>query len=122
MTMRRSGPAKRLTVFVGESDHWHHRPLYVEIVHRAHAAGLAGATVLRGIEGYGASQHVHTTRLLSLTEDLPVVIVMIDDAERIERFALQLDEIITEGLVVIDDVEVVRYIDRADAGDAGESA
>jgi len=122
MTMRFTGPAKRLTVFVGESDHWHHRPLYVEIVHRAHAAGLAGATVLRGIEGYGASQHVHTTRLLSLTEDLPVVIVMIDDAERIERFALQLDEIITEGLVVIDDVEVVRYIDRADAGDAGESA
>jgi len=122
MTMRLTGPAKRLTVFVGESDHWHHRPLYVEIVHRAHAAGLAGATVLRGIEGYGASQHVHTTRLLSLTEDLPVVIVMIDDAERIERFALQLDEIITEGLVVIDDVEVVRYIDRADAGDAGESA
>ena len=122
MTMRFTGPAKRLTVFVGESDHWHHRPLYVEIVHRAHAAGLAGATVLRGIEGYGASQHVHTTRLLSLTEDLPVVIVMIDDAERIERFALQLDEIITEGLVVIDDVEVVRYIDRADAGDAGEFA
>jgi uncharacterized protein len=122
MTMRRSGPAKRLTVFVGESDHWHHKPLYVEIVHRAHTAGLAGATVLRGIEGYGASQHVHTTRLLSLTEDLPVVIVMVDDAERIERFALELDEIITEGLVVIDDVEVVRYIDRADAGDAGKSA
>ena len=120
--MRLQGPAKRLTVYVGESDRHHHKPLYVEIVHRAHAAGLAGATVLRGIEGFGASRHVHTTRILSLTEDLPVVIVMIDDAERIERFALQLDEIITEGLVVIDDVEVVRYIDRADSGDAGESA
>ena len=81
-------------------------------MHRAHAAGLAGATVLRGIEGYGASQHVHTTRLLSLTEDLPVVIVMVDEADRIERFALELDELITEGLVVIDDVEVVRYVGR----------
>jgi len=122
MTMRRSGPAKRLTVFVGESDHWHHKPLYVEIVHRAHAAGLAGATVLRGIEGYGASQHVHTTRLLSMTEDLPVVIVMVDEADRIERFALQLDELITEGLVVIDEVEVVRYIGREGARGTGESA
>lgn len=108
------GPAKRLTVFVGESDRYHHKPLYSEIVHRAHQSGLAGASVLRGIEGFGASQHVHTTRLLSLSEDLPVVIVMIDDAERIERFALQLDELITEGLVVIDDVNVVRYVGRAE--------
>jgi uncharacterized protein len=120
--MRLHGPAKRLSVFIGESDRWHHKPLYVEIVHRAHAAGLAGATVLRGIEGYGASQHVHTTRLLSLTEDLPVVIVMVDEADRIERFALQLDEVITEGLVVIDDVEVVRYVGRQGTRGAGESA
>lgn len=113
-TMGLRGPAKRLTVFVGESDRYHHKPLYSEIVHRAHQSGLAGASVLRGIEGFGASQHVHTTRLLSLSEDLPVVIVMIDDAERIERFALQLDELITEGLVVIDDVNVVRYVGRAE--------
>jgi len=119
--MRLQGPARRLTVFIGESDRWHQRPLYAEIVHRAHAAGLAGASVLRGIEGFGASQHVHTTRLLSLTEDLPIVIVMVDDAERIDRFALELDELITEGLVVIDDIEVVRYTGR-DAGDAGETA
>ena len=110
--MRLQGPAKRLTVYVGESDRHHHKPLYVEIVHRAHAAGLAGATVLRGIEGFGASRHVHTTRILSLTEDLPVVVVLVDDAERIERFALELEELITEGLVVIDDVQVVRYVGR----------
>jgi PII-like signaling protein len=124
--MRLHGPAKRLTVFIGESDRHHHKPLYAEIVHRAHAAGLAGASVLRGIEGFGASQHVHTTRLLSLTEDLPIVIVMIDEADRIERFALELDALITEGLVVIDDVEVVRYVGRGAAGQGkpgrGESA
>jgi PII-like signaling protein len=110
--VRLQGPAKRLSVFVGESDRHHRKPLYVEIVHRAHAAGLAGATVLRGIEGFGASNHVHTTRLLSLTEDLPVVVVVVDAAERIERFARELDELITEGLVVIEDVEVVRYVGR----------
>jgi PII-like signaling protein len=106
------GPAKRLTIFIGESDRYHRKPLYTEIVHRAHAAGLAGATVLRGIEGFGASNTVHTTRLLSLSEDLPVVIVIVDDAERIERFAVDLDHLITEGLVVIDDVRVVRYVGR----------
>jgi uncharacterized protein len=110
--MRLQGPAKRLTVYVGESDLHQHKPLYVEIVHRAHAAGLAGATVLRGIEGFGASRHVHTTRILSLTEDLPVVVVLVDEAERIERFAGELEELVTEGLVVIDDVQVVRYVGR----------
>jgi PII-like signaling protein len=117
--MRLHGPAKRLTVFVGEADRFHHKPLYAEIVRRAQEAGLAGASVLRGIEGFGSSQHVHTTRLLSLSEDLPLVIVMVDDAERIERFALTLDELITEGLVVIDDVEVVRYA-RGSAADPGK--
>lgn len=107
--MRTHGSAKRLTVFVGESDRFQHKPLYAEIVHRAQQAGLAGAAVLRGIEGFGAGHHVHTTRLLSLSEDLPVVIVLVDDAERIERFLAELDELITEGLVVVDDVEVVRY-------------
>ena len=109
---RLSGPAKRLTILIGESDRYQHHALSTEIVHRAHAAGMAGASVFRGIEGFGASSQVHTARLLSLSEDLPVAIVIIDDAERIERFASGLDELITEGLVVIDDVEVVRYIGR----------
>ncbi|MGN6246318.1 MAG: DUF190 domain-containing protein [Motilibacteraceae bacterium] len=117
--MRQQGSAKRLTVFVGESDQHHHHPLYAEIVHRARAAGLAGATVLRGIEGFGASQQVHTARLLSLSEDLPVVVVIVDEAERIERFLLELDELVTEGLVVVDDVEVVRYVGRGGDGKTG---
>jgi len=106
------GPAKRLTVFVGESDRYHHRPLYAEIMHRAHQAGLAGASVLRGIEGFGTSSQVHTSRILSLTENLPVVIVMVDDAELIEAFALALGGVVAEGLAVIDDVDVVRYSAR----------
>jgi len=116
--MRLQGPAKRLTVLVGETDRWHHRPLYTEIVHRAHAAGLAGATVLRGIEGYGASRHLHTSRILSLSEDLPVAVVIIDDPERVAAFLPQLDELIGEGMVVVDDVEVITYRGRGqdDAG------
>src|SRR5882762_8973753 len=101
--MKIEGPALRLTVFIGESDQWHHRPLYTEIVHRAHAAGLAGATVLRGVEGYGASNHIHTSRLLSLSEDLPVAVIIIDAEERIRGFLRELDELIKEGLVILED-------------------
>lgn len=77
----------------------------------------------RGIEGFGASSQVHTSRLLSLTEDLPTVIVLVDDAERIDRFALHLDELVTEGLVVLDYVDVIRYSRSGDVADpAGEPA
>jgi len=106
------GPALRLTIFIGEDDRLHHRPLYTEIVHRAHAAGLAGASVLRGVEGYGASSRIHTTRLLSLSEDLPIVVVIIDTEERIRAFLPQLDELVGEGLVILDPVEVIRYVGR----------
>jgi PII-like signaling protein len=111
--MELNGAALRLTIFIGESDLWRHKPLYTEIVHRAHTAGLAGATVLRGVEGYGASNRVHTTRLLSLSEDLPVVIVIVDDEERIRGFLPQLEELIGQGLVIVDPVEVIRYVGRA---------
>lgn len=114
--MKLQGPALRLTIFVGESDQWHHHPVYTEIVHRAHAAGLAGATVLRGIEGYGASSRVHTTRILSLSEDLPVAVIIIDAEERVRAFLPQLDELITEGIVIIDPVEVIRYVGRTGEG------
>jgi len=110
--MKLHGPALRLTIFVGETDLWHHKPLFTEIVHRAHRAGLAGATVLRGIEGYGASNHVHTTRILSLSDDLPVVILIVDDETRIREFLPTLDELIGEGLVILEPVEVIRYVGR----------
>jgi uncharacterized protein len=111
--MKLEGSALRLTVFVGEDDQWHHKPLYTEIVHRAHDAGLAGASVLRGVEGYGASSRIHTARLLSLSEDLPVVIVIVDAEEKVRGFLPQLDELVAEGLVMIDPVEVIRYVGRA---------
>lgn len=107
-----SGHHKRLTVFVGEADHHGRTPLATEIVQRAHAAGLAGASVFRGVEGYGASNHIHTTRILSLSDDLPIAIVIVDAADRIEAFLPELDELVTEGLVILDDVEVVKYVGR----------
>jgi uncharacterized protein len=110
--VRLEGSALRLTVFVGESDTWRHKPLFTEIVHRAHAAGLAGATVLRGVEGFGASNRVHTTRLLSLSEDLPVAIIVVDEPEKIRAFLPQLDELIVDGLVIVDPVEAIRYVGR----------
>ncbi|MDP4500973.1 DUF190 domain-containing protein [Nonomuraea turcica] len=116
--MKLHGPALRLTVFVGDTDTWHHKPLYHEIVHRAHSAGLAGASVFRGMEGYGASNHIHTTRILSLSEDLPVAVVIVDAADKIRSFLPQLDELISEGLVMLDEVEVIRYAGRA-AGQGG---
>jgi hypothetical protein len=99
-------------VFVGDNDTWHRKPLYTEIVHRAHAAGLAGASVFRGVEGYGASSLVHTSRLLSLNENLPIAVVIVDTPERIAAFLPQLAEIVTEGLVIVDEVEVIRYVGR----------
>ncbi|MFF4116823.1 DUF190 domain-containing protein [Streptomyces sp. NPDC001714] len=104
---RLTGRALRLTVYIGEDDIWHHKPLYTEIVHRAHAAGLAGASVFRGIEGFGASSRIHTSRLLSLSEDLPVAVVVVDTEERVRAFLPQLDELVTEGLVTLDDCEVI---------------
>ncbi|BCL24615.1 DUF190 domain-containing protein [Streptomyces tuirus] len=111
---RLTGRALRLTVFVGERDTWHHKPLYSEIVHRAHAAGLAGASVFRGIEGFGASSLIHTSRLLSLSEDLPVAVVIVDTEPRVRAFLPQLDELVTEGLVTLDACEVIRYTGRDD--------
>ena len=110
--MRLEGAAVRLTIFISEDDRWHHKPLYTEIVHRAHQAGLAGASVLRGIEGYGASSRIHTSRILSLSDDLPLAIIVVDAEDKIRDFLPQLDELVTEGLVIIDPVEVIRYVGR----------
>jgi len=115
--MTLTGPAVRLTVIVGEGDHVHHRSLATEIVLRAHAAGLAGATVLRGVEGFGASSRIHTSRLLSLAEDLPIMVVIVDTRDRVEAFLPQVEELVTSGLVMLEDVTVVRHVGRPARGE-----
>jgi PII-like signaling protein len=114
--MRLTGKALRLTVFVDDNDVWEHRPLYTEIVHRAHAAGLAGASVLHGVEGFGASSLIHTTRLLSLTENLPVIIIIVDTPGRIRAFLPELEGLVKEGLITVDEVDVFRYVGRKPEG------
>jgi PII-like signaling protein len=111
--MELAGPAMRLSIFVGEDDRWRHRPLYRELVSRAHIAGLAGATVLRGVEGFGGHSLIHTTRLLSLAEDLPIVVLIVDTEERIRAFLPQVEEVVAEGMVLLDEVEVVHYAGTA---------
>lgn len=100
---------RRLRIFIGESDQWHHKPLYHEIVELARHEGMAGATVLRGIEGVGAHSRVHTTRILSLTEDLPIIVEIVDVPDKVEAFLARVEEMISEGLVTVEPVEIRRY-------------
>ena len=113
--MRLNGRAICLTIFVDDTDTWQHKPLFTEIVHRAHAFGLAGATVLRGVEGFGASSVLHGFRLLSIKQDLPLAIVIVDEEERVRRFLPTLRELIDEGLVIVQNVEVMRCEDQGPA-------
>jgi PII-like signaling protein len=119
MTVRE--PGRRLTIYVGETDHARqtHQPLYEAILHRAVQAGLAGGSVFRGWEGFGSSDQIHTTRLLSLAEDLPIAIIIVDTAERIDAFVPELDDLIDTGTVVVDDVEIIRYPPSRSRGDSG---
>ena len=106
---RLEGEGKLLRIFIGESDTWHGKPLYQAIVRRAREAGLAGATVVRGIEGFGADSHLHTSRILRMSEDLPIVIEIVDEADRIDAILPVLDEMVEEGLVTVERVHVVSY-------------
>ena len=116
--MRLQGEGKLLRIFIGESDAWHGKPLYQAIVQRLREEGLAGATVIRGIEGFGAKSHLHTSRILRLSEDLPLLIEVVDDGARIDAVLPMLDEMIADGLVTLEKVEVVHY--RADKGPPAE--
>jgi len=98
-----------LRVFIGESDRWEGRPLYEAIVGKARELQLAGATVLRGPMGFGAHSRVHTSKLLSLSEDLPIVIEIVDGKEAIDRLLPHIDEMVEEGLVTLEKVQVIQY-------------
>ncbi|MEX0427261.1 DUF190 domain-containing protein [Nocardioides sp. DS6] len=112
----------RLTIHIRENDQWHHRPLSTEIVHRAHAAGLAGATVVHGEEGYGVSQRIHTQRILSLGDDLPCLVIIVDTAERLRAFVTDIAELVTRRLVTLEEVEVLETGRPSPTGAAAEAA
>ena len=98
-----------LRIFIGESDRHGHRPLYESIVLQAREAGLAGATVLRGVMGFGKHSILHTAKILRLSEDMPMIIEIVDSLEKIEKFLPLLDELIKDGLVTIEQVRVIHY-------------
>lgn len=107
--MRLEGEGKLVRVFIGESDTWHGTPLYQAIVRRVREEGLAGATVIRAVEGFGASSHLHSASILRLSEDLPLVIEIVDTQDRIERILPVLDEMVTDGMVIVEGVHVISY-------------
>lgn len=107
--MRIEGPGMLLRIFIGESDRWHGRPLHEALVLKAREMGLAGATVTRGLEGFGAHSRLHTAKVLRLSEDLPLVVELVDREERIRAFLPECDAMIGDGLVTLEPVEVIRY-------------
>ncbi|MCL5961973.1 MAG: DUF190 domain-containing protein [Chloroflexi bacterium] len=107
--MKIEGPGKILKIYIGESDHWHGRPLYQAIVEMLRGEGLAGATAIRGVEGFGAHSRIHAAHILRLSEDLPILIEVVDRAERIAKVMPRLEEMVTEGLISLGDVEVIKY-------------
>ena len=113
--MRTSFAAVRMTIHLHGSESWHHKPLAAEIVHRAHRFGLAGASVFHGVEGFGSSSVVHTGHLLTISDELPVVIVIVDIAEKIQGFLLELDGLIDHGMITLDEVTAISYAQRADS-------
>ncbi|MBI3316918.1 MAG: DUF190 domain-containing protein [Candidatus Omnitrophica bacterium] len=100
---------KLLRIFIGEQDKWQGAPLYEAIVHLAKKEGMAGATALKGFLGFGAKSHMHTAKLLRLSEDLPIVIEIVDTEEKINRFLPHLDLMVKEGLVTLEKAQVMMY-------------
>jgi uncharacterized protein len=107
--MKISEEGQLLRIFVGESDKWEGKPLYEALVLKAREMGLAGATMLRGLMGYGAASRVHTAKILRLSEDLPVIVEIVDRQEKIASFLPMIDEMVQEGLVTLERVQIILY-------------
>ncbi|MBI5114847.1 DUF190 domain-containing protein [Candidatus Poribacteria bacterium] len=117
--MKLPSEAELLRIFIGETDKHGGRPLYEVIVESARKRGMAGATVLRGLLSFGANSRIHTAKILRLSEDLPVVIEIVDKPERIAEFLPELDEMIEEGLITLEKVQVIAYRHNPGARPAG---
>ncbi len=111
--------AQLLRIFIGESDKVHHRPLYEVIVLEARKRGMAGATVVRGMMGFGKNSRVHTAKILRLSEDLPLVVEIVDSKENIEAFLPDLNAMVTNGLVTIENIQVAVYRHDGNGSGAG---
>lgn len=107
--MKLEGEAQLLRIFIGESDKWHGKPVYEAIVLKARELHLAGATVLRGPMGFGANSRLHTVKILRLSEDLPIIIEIVDSEEKINLLLPYIDQLVTEGLVTLEKVRVIKY-------------
>jgi PII-like signaling protein len=107
--MKLEGEGLLVRIFIGENDRWHGKPLYEAVVERAREAGLAGATVVRGLMGFGAKSRIHTAKVLRLSEDLPLVIELVDSAEKIQKVLPMLDEMVGDGMVTLERVQVIAY-------------
>ncbi len=105
-----------LRIFIGESDQWHGKPLYEAIILHARKMGIAGATMLRGMMGYGAASRIHTAKILRLSEDLPIVVEIVDSAEKITALLPSIEEMVQEGLVTLESVRVLQYRSGKDVG------
>ena len=103
---------KLLRIFIGEADKWKGQPLYEAIIHLAKKEGMAGATAIKGFMGFGCKSHMHTAKLLRLSEDLPIIVEMADSEEKMSQFLPHLDEMVKEGLITLENVNVIMY--RAD--------
>jgi uncharacterized protein len=108
--MKLEGKAKMLRIHFGEDDKWQDKPLYRAIVEKCRELDIAGATVYRGIEGYGASTLIHRPHLLSFSSDAPIMVAIIDTSEKINQLIPTLDQMVDEGLIAISDVEVIKYV------------
>ena len=104
-----TGEQVLVRIFIGESDKWHHQPLHIALLERLRKEGFSGATVFRGTAGFGARSVLHSSHLLRLSEDLPVVIEVVDTDEHIQRLVPMLDEMVGEGLVTMEKVRVLKY-------------
>ncbi len=114
--MKLSGQAMLLRIMIGEMDRVDHKPLYEQIVLRARELNLAGATVIRGIMGFGADSRLHTAKILRLSEDMPIIIEIVDTQEKIDLLLPYLDEHVAEGLVTLEPVQVIQYRSSAKPG------
>ena len=107
--MQIEGPGKAVTVYLGEDDHWHGKPLVNALVERLRAEGFAGVTVTRGVLGFGAHSHIHSANILQLSQDLPLILTLVDTPERAAAALAIFEEMVNEGLITVHDVEIIKY-------------